>query len=51
MTKNNIQFQVGVNVSGNGTVPFAGVNGSNIFNVSTQNFVKQPTAGIQSINQ
>ncbi len=51
MTRNNIQFQVGVNISGNGTIPFAGISGPNNFSVSTQNFVKQPTAGIQSINQ
>ena len=50
-TRNNIQFQVGVNISGNGTIPFAGISGPNNFNVNTQNFVKQSTAGIQSINQ
>lgn len=34
MNKNNIQFQVGINMSGSGTVPFANVSGPNGANIS-----------------
>ncbi|KAF0232589.1 MAG: hypothetical protein FD181_3861 [Prolixibacteraceae bacterium] len=50
LTRNNIQFQVGVNISGNGTVPFAKGVGLN-FNIDTRNFAHVPTASYQKINQ
>ena len=46
MAKNNIQFQVGINMSGSGTVPFANVSGPNGANISAGYNIENDMLGI-----